>query len=283
MDNPFILRSLADGTVDPIPAIGVRWVLWLGRIVALSFPRDCHYHLVWMGSVPGKDCEAPPDDGTQSFEQSDDYRMLRLALHEMRTPLTAVQLNAQLIERSLTKLGLEKECRLASMIVSSVRKLDALTQDLGEVARLHSGKACLDVRTHDLSRLLPELLSRHAGEMDVGRIRVAVPAGPLPMAVDARRLDRILANLLPIALNQDSQRSGIDLQVVTAEARAHFTVTAHAESAGTAPGVPSEEALGLGALVARFLVERHGGELEISQEAARDLVLRFWLPLTWKP
>jgi K+-sensing histidine kinase KdpD len=231
-----------------------------------------------MCSAFGKDREAKPDGGDQSPEHSDDYRMLRLALHEMRTPLTSVQLNAQLIERSLTKLGLEKECRLAAMIVSSARKLDALTRELGDVARLRSGKANLDVRTHDLSLFLPEFLSRHSGELDVGRIRIAAPAGRLPIAVDAGRLDQILANLLAIALNQDTGRTGIDLQVSVAEDKVHFTLTAHSESSGGTPGVPSDDALGLGLLVARVLVECHGGELEVGQGSTNGLVLRFWLP-----
>jgi two-component system sensor histidine kinase KdpD len=230
-----------------------------------------------MGSVPDKNGEARPD-AARSPEQSDDYRMLRLALHGMRTPLTSVQLNAQLIERSLTKLGLEKECRLAAMIVSSARKLDALTRELGDVARLRSGKAHLDVRTHDLSLLLPEFLSRHSGELDVGRIRIEVPAGHFPIAADAGRLDQILANLLAIALNQDTGRTGIDLQVSVAEDKVHFSVTAHSESSGGAPGAPSDDALGMGALVARFLVECHGGELEVGQGSTNGLVLRFWLP-----
>jgi signal transduction histidine kinase len=213
------------------------------------------------------------DGGAKSPAPSDDYRMLRLALHEMRTPLTSVQLNAQLIERSLAKLGREKECRLAAMIVSSARKLDALTQELGDVARLRSGKADLDVRTHDLSRLLREFLPRHAGDMDTSRVRVAVPAGPMPISVDARQLDRILANLLPIALNQDTGRAGIDLHASAIEDKVRFTLTAPCETE-----VCNEDALGLGLSIARLLVELHGGTLEVTRGATRDLVLRFWLP-----
>ena len=231
-----------------------------------------------MRSVIGKESMVGPqfDGAAQSPEQSDDYRMLRLALHEMRTPLTSVQLNAQLIERSLSKLGLEKEYRLAAMIVSSARKLDELTQELGDVARLRSGKVALDVRTHDLSRLLAEILSRHAREGEIGRIRVAVPAGPLPVAVDARRLDRILANLLPIALNQDAGRVGIDLRVSAVEEKVDFILTT--EPSGATTGVPSDDELGMGFLVARFLVECHGGELEARQGSTDELILHFWLP-----
>ncbi len=226
-----------------------------------------------MTSVFGKDVALPLEGGAESPAPSEDYRMLRLALHEIRTPLTSVQLSAQLLERSLTKLGLEKECRLAAMIVSSARKLNALTEELGDVARLRSGKADLDIHTHDLSRWLPEFLSRHAGDMDTTRIRLAAPAGPLAISVDAARLDRILANLLSVSLNQDTGRSGIDLLVSVAEDKVRFTLTAPCETE-----VPGEDAIGLGLLVARLLVELHGGRLEVTQDATCALVLCFWLP-----
>jgi hypothetical protein len=63
-----------------------------------------------------------------------------------------------------------------------------------------------------------------------------------------------------------------------AEDKIHFTLTAHPDPAAAAPGLPSDDAPGLGALVARFLVERHGGELDVSRGSTNDLVLHFWLP-----
>lgn len=204
--------------------------------------------------------------------------MLRLALHEMRTPLTSVQLNAQLVERSLTKLGLDKECRLVAMIVSSARKLDALTQELSDVARLRSGAAKLELRTQDLSRLVTEILARRSGELDVGRIRVALPAEPLPIAVDAGRFERILIDLLAIALGQDTDRTGIDLRLNATNDKVYLTFSAASGASGGARAAFSDESLGLGVLVARFLVECHGGELEVSAGATNALVLRLWLP-----
>ncbi len=204
--------------------------------------------------------------------------MLRLALHELRTPLTSVQLNAQLIERSLVKLGLEKEGRLAATIVSSARRLDALTQKLGDVARLRSGSATLDVGAHDLSRLLPEFLSRHAETLEVGRIRMSIPGGPLPIAADARRLDGILADLLSIALDRDEGRAGIDLRVTATAGEINFAVTVPGAASGDPPEAPSEDALGLGFLVARHLIECHGGKLDVRGESGGTLVLSFGLP-----
>jgi K+-sensing histidine kinase KdpD len=206
------------------------------------------------------------------------YQLLRLALHELRTPMTSIQLNAQLIERSLEKAGFEKECGLAGTIVSAARKMDGLTRELGEVSRLMTGQVALDLATHDLSRLLPDILARHGGAPDGNRIRMAVPAGPLPVVADLRCLDRILTNLISLALRLDSTGTGIDLHVTAHETETEFTIRAPADGADATLAAPSDDKLGLGFLLARILVECHGGKLEAQRGSAGELVLRFFLP-----
>jgi K+-sensing histidine kinase KdpD len=215
----------------------------------------------------------------QNIGRLDDYDLLRLALHEMRTPLTSVQLNAQLIERSLVKLGFEKECRLAGTIVSAARKLDALTQELGDIARLLSGKVALDLRVHDLARLLPEILSRNIGAPDSSRIQVVFPAGPLPITLDAHRLDRILTNLILIGLRLDAGETGIDLRASADETEVQISVTAPADTSSSTRTLPSDDELGLGFFLARILIECHGGRLETQMGPDREVVLRFSLPI----
>lgn len=204
-----------------------------------------------------------------------DLQLLRLALHEIRTPLTSVQLNAQLIEHSLGQRGLEKECRLAATIVSAARKLDALTGELEDVARLRSGKVALDLRMHDLARVLPEILARHAGGTDSSRIRTVIPAGPLPLMVDARRLDRLVENLILIGQRLDTGGTGIALRADASDAAVHISVTVPA-----APGaaVPSDDQLGLGFILARILVECQGGQLAAHSGPAGEVILRLSLP-----
>jgi K+-sensing histidine kinase KdpD len=228
----------------------------------------------------GREAGAQPKTAAHERHAKDDFQLLRLALHEMRNPLTSVQLNGQLIERSMVKLGLEKERRLSAMIVSSARKLDSLTQDLGDVARLRSGGSASAMHVHDLSRLLPEILSHLAETLDSSRIRLAIPVGPLPILADARLLDRILGNLLSIALRYDAGQAGIDLHVGVNKTEIVFaaTVPALPDAARMTLAAPSDSELGLGFLVARIMVEDHGGKLESRPGPAGELVLRFSLP-----
>jgi signal transduction histidine kinase len=209
---------------------------------------------------------------------SADFQLLRLALHELRTPLTSIQLNAQLIERSLEKLGLEKECGLAGTIVSAARKMDGLTRELGDIARLMSGSVALDLAVHDLSPLLPDILARHRGAADGHGIRVVAPAGPLPIVADLRCLDRILSNLVSLGLRLDSDGTGIDLRVSTSETEIEFSIITPANTSEVTLAVPSDDKLGLRFLLARVLVECHGGKLEAQRGAVGEIALRFSLP-----
>ena len=205
-----------------------------------------------------------------------DYQLLRLALHELRTPLTSVQLNAQLIERSLGQRGFEKECHLAATIISAARKLDALTSELGDMARLGSGEVALDLRMHDLARLLPEMLGRQLDGADSKRIRVAIPDQLPSIMVDVRRLERVVSDLIAIGLHLDAGGAGIDLCAKASEGEIQISITVATDPGAAAP---SEEALGLRFFLARILVECHGGKLVVQTEPAGQVVLRFSLRL----
>jgi K+-sensing histidine kinase KdpD len=219
---------------------------------------------------------ARAEQGVAEPAWQDDQQLLRLALHELRNPLTSVQLNGQLLERALGKQGLEKERRLAAMIVSSARKLDILTQDLADVARLRAGQVAADARTHDLSRLLPEILSRSEGTLDQTRVRVAIPPEALPILVDAHRLERILSNLLSIGLRHAASQAGIELRVSASRGEIVFDVIVPVGS--NLPKPSSDGTSGLGFVVARAMVEVHGGKLEARQDPAGKMILRFSLP-----
>ena len=236
-----------------------------------------------VAAVVGGRGRAQAEQGAAEPAWQDDLQLLRLALHELRNPLTSVQLNGQLLEQALGQPGLEKERRLAGMIVSSARKLDTLTQDLADVARLRGGQlvADADARAHDLSRLLPEILSRLGETLDSSRIRLAISPGPVPILADARRLERVLGNLLSIGLRHAASQADIELRVSASRSEIVFDVIGPVCSDLPKPSAtaPSDSTLGLGFVVARLMVEAHGGKLE-AQDLDGVLVLRFSLPIS---
>ncbi len=98
-------------------------------------------------------------------------QMIRLVSHDIRNPLTSVHLNAQLLQKALTERGLEKEQRLASVVIAAARRLDAMIEELVDSSRVRSGQLRLDLRPVAIEHMLPEILGTqcprpryHAGQ-----------------------------------------------------------------------------------------------------------------------
>ena len=77
------------------------------------------------------------------------------------------------------------------MLVADVARLRALVEDLMEISRFDAGREALRVEDVDL-RSLVEGVVRTRSWTD----RVAVEGGPLVVATDRRRVERVVANLV---------------------------------------------------------------------------------------
>jgi K+-sensing histidine kinase KdpD len=62
------------------------------------------------------------------------------------------------------------------------------------------------------------------------------------------------------------------------EGETEFSIVAPADISDATLAAPSDDKLGLGFLLARILVECHGGKLEAQRGSTGELVLRFSLP-----
>ena len=216
-------------------------------------------------------------------------QMLRLVSHDIRNPLTSVHLNAQLLEKALAERSLEKEQRLAAAVIGAARRLDAMIQELVDSSRIRSGKIGLALRPVAIERLIPEILARNAATLDTTRIRLVLPASPLLIKADIARLERVLFNLLLIALQNCPDGAEIALRVTPADDEVRFAVAVPGRSAGReeSPPMPTSHfghskidlGYGIGLFIARMLVERHGGRLWVEGTGNRETTFHFAIPL----
>jgi len=123
-------------------------------------------------------------------------QMIRLVSHDIRNPLTSVHLNAQLLQKALAERGLEKEQRLASVVIAAARRLDAMIEELVDSSRVRSGQLRLELRPVAIEHMLPEILARNARSLDTTRVRLALPDGPVLITADIVRLERALISVL---------------------------------------------------------------------------------------
>ncbi len=223
---------------------------------------------------------------TELIAQRED--LLHALTHDIRAPLSAMSLNADVLARGSPDP--ENVRRRATLIQNSLRAVDAMLGDLVKVAALESGKVILERTSVSLTPLLDQLRADMAGALPMERVAVALPAEVPPVDADARRLQRVLVNLISNALKYSSGPV-----VVTAARRgAEVLVSICDEGPGIAAedlpyvfekfyraaGVrKTKEGLGLGLYISRLVVEAHGGRIWVDSAPGRGSTFTVALPI----
>ena len=214
---------------------------------------------------------------------------VRMVSHDLRSPLTAVLGQAQLLQRAPDQADLV--LRSARAIVAAARRLNAGIEDLVDIARAETTGLSLNRLAVDLPRLMSDLKEQLAGDVESHRIRIETPSSLPPVSADPRRLERIATNLLhnaflyaqpgteiTVSFSRDmgevvttiaSLGSGIPPQEVQ-----HLFERSHRATAGR-----RKEGLGLGLYVARTLVEAHGGRIWVQSTMGKQSSISFTLPV----
>ncbi len=249
-----------------------------------------------MGDRPEKAAPEGPQEGPERSQERGSMppcseEMVRLLSHDLRNPLTAVQLNAQLLERAAAQQGRHKEQRLAGHIASAVRHLDEMLRQMVEAERLRSGRIPLAFEEVDLAAWLPGLLAKPDVGLDPGRVHLA-GSGPCPLVrADPKWLGQAVLGLVRLALQEADEQAGVGLALRAAASEVSCTVCApatpgaHAASsvlpAGTAARTgPSQ---GITLYFARAILEAHGGGLQVAAPAGGGLELTGSLPTPGSP
>ena len=200
--------------------------------------------------------------------------LVRTISHDLRTPLTAIHGQAQLLVKRADQPDAVRQG--ATAIVTSANRMNVLIQDLVDMTRAESGHIRLERKPVPLLSFLEELRARFRWALDVDRLRLDVPDDVPPFAADHGRLERILLNLLTNALKYSPPGSEVLVRGRVAEGGVSIEVEDRGQ--GIDPEdlprvfdrfyrsgrVRKTEGLGLGLYISRLLVEAHGGTLTVA-------------------
>lgn len=213
--------------------------------------------------------------------------------HELRTPLTTVRMAADLIYDHSSDLDPALR-RSTELMVSELDRFESLLNDLLEISRHDAGVAELSVEAVDLRATVNSALGNvgHLAE-DAGiPLLVDLPDEEVIAEVDARRVERILRNLIANAIDH-AEHKPVKIRMAADEDTVAVTVRDH--GVGLRPGeeklvfsrfwrsdpsrVRRSGGTGLGLAISIEDARLHQGRLEAWGEPGQGACFRLTLPL----
>ncbi|MHB0868713.1 MAG: sensor histidine kinase [Chloroflexota bacterium] len=224
------------------------------------------------------------------LEEQRTQHMLGMS-HGLRTPLTVVQGQSQLLLRELVKAQVDGRLRRsAEAIIAASQRMSVMLRNLVDLTNLEAGQPLrLNRVPLDLRSFVLQMKERLAVLIETERLRVKAPEGLPPVLADPDRVERILMNLLSNAFKY----SAPDTEVVVSLARRDGQIVTSVidRGRGIPPDViprlfkryrevrPTAASLGLSLYITRGLVEEQGGSIWVKSEVGKGSTFSFTLPL----
>jgi PAS domain S-box-containing protein len=216
----------------------------------------------------------------------------RLA-HEIKNPLTPIQLSAERLRRKYLKAeGGESELldRATHTIIQQVEAMKQMVNAFSEYARTPR----MEVTRFDVNALIAELCELYAHQEKPLAIKLALAADLPQIEADAGRLRQVLHNLLRNALeateHQDEARVDISTRPVTAAAVDFVEIKVADNGPGFLrdivhqafdPYVTSKpKGTGLGLAIVKKLVEEHGGQINARNREQGGAEISILIPMS---
>lgn len=121
--------------------------------------------------------------------------------HELRTPLTTIRMASSVLDARRSDLPGELQ-RTTELLSAQVQRFEVLLTDLLEISRFDAGAAELEAHRENVDALVERALEdlRPLAGARGCLLDVRLAGGDVHAVVDARRIDRVLRNLLTNAI-----------------------------------------------------------------------------------
>jgi len=127
-------------------------------------------------------------------------RFLAVVSHELKNPLSVIQMNAQLISQLPLAAADPKVLRSAHSIKSAVASQTHLINDLLELSRANTGKIVLTPTIVDMADLVRNVIDAATVDAERKNQRLLADLEAAPMFVDSVRIEQIVWNLVTNAI-----------------------------------------------------------------------------------
>jgi NtrC-family two-component system sensor histidine kinase KinB len=215
------------------------------------------------------------------------------ASHQLRTPLTSMDMSVELLRETATPKLNEKENQLLAVAHDELQRLKALVSDLLDLSKIEAGKMQMEMTrlsVHDLFEKTINLLRTQTEEKSV-ELSYGVQKQVPDVRGDANKVAWILTNLIANALRYTDSGGHIRL---SAE---HISPYVHISVSDDGAGIPYEYqskifekfvqikdgkntgGSGLGLAICKEIIRAHGGTIWVDSAPGKGSTFTFTLPV----
>jgi signal transduction histidine kinase len=219
--------------------------------------------------------------------------MVSTVSHELKTPLTGVQMAVHLLLEEIVGPLSPKQVELLVAARQDSDRLLGIVNDLLDLTRIEQGRVALDLHAVPPAELVADAIERFGARAhDAGLTLEGEAASVLPpVGADRERVGHVFDNLIGNALAHTPRGGSV---VVTAEADGDGFVRFRVSDTGE--GIPAEHlarifekfyrvpgsgtrgGAGLGLAIAREIVTAHGGHIDAASTPGAGSAFTFTLP-----
>jgi two-component system sensor histidine kinase KdpD len=287
-----LFRNESAGTVvtsirlggQPIGSVGVRGATFSDSVLqGLA-------NLLAIGLERARTQEATSK--AEAARQSDELKstLLDAVAHEFKTPLTSIKAASTALLSS-SVLNAEQQRELISIVNEEADRLSVLVTEAIQMARIEAGRVHLERTSCTVRDLVESALDKLTPVLDGRHVDVCLPPELPSVWADRELIEIALRQLIDNALKYSPRDSQVSVSAEQRDQRVIISV------ADRGPGIPEEEqtrifekfyraeasrhqipGAGLGLVIAREIIQVHGGEIWVESKPGQGSIFRFSLP-----
>ncbi len=232
--------------------------------------------------VPVSDNAVAPVDAGRRPEP------LNWVAHELKSPLSAVRMSAELLRRRLEVIGEEQDRGRVQVMLRGLDRMTDLINSVLDAAALGEGKVTLKRQRVDVTGFVERVVSLWRDLHADVEITLRAATGPLELSIDESRLQQVLDNLLSNAIKYGESKP-VEIEVSSQTGHVVISVCDHGRgiAADQLPHLferfhraePTHgQGHGLGLYIAAALTKLHGGTLRAKSEPGAGATFSLMLP-----
>jgi two-component system, NtrC family, sensor histidine kinase KinB len=223
--------------------------------------------------------------------------MVSTVSHELKTPLTSVQMAIHLLLEEAVGPLTPKQVELLLAARQDSDRILTMINDLLDLTRIEQGRVRLDLEPVSVSELVHEALERVGPRaQDAGiALETQLERGLPAVMVDRDRIEHVFDNLVVNAF-QHTPRGGL-IRVTAASEGSCVRFQVEDNGEGIAPQelphvfekffrIPTAQhtgGAGLGLAIVREIITAHGGQIDVKSQPGAGTRFRFTLPAQPEP